>query len=196
MASCRAGHGSSIVCENLKTLVETVPTPRRVVLLGKGPSLQQWVPYAEPGTAVVAINEAATVGPCDYAIYVDRQHGQLDLSHTTPVRHHKWREQHDGRGYFFGGRKTDRCCLPPGRPRCTAGVALAWFGVWGVKDILTYGFDAYDGPTDTVYSDRIPKVLHRRENADYTEVNHGIRAMIRQFDLNVRWAHRGESFDA
>jgi hypothetical protein len=181
-------------------LVEWLETdcPLRAVLIGKGPSLDNYIDQDACGAFVMAINEAAEVVRCDAAIYidgfklsvprstvvfkapasvgsaVDRTYIYKRCKHTVP--------KPDEVGYHI-----------PHHGYGTSTAALTILGMWGVREVLMVGFDSLDDGGQTgKYARRL--IGHSRPNSAqaYVGINQGNRAALDHYGMAARWFHRGE----
>ena len=78
------------------------PAPGRVVVLGKGPSLEEYRPEGYANDVVVGLNEVCETYRCDFMVYVDNRMQNVKVPEgTLPLRQKGQRRQHDGRGYVW-----------------------------------------------------------------------------------------------
>lgn len=134
----------------INDLFKDVPKPRIGVLLGKGPSLDDYT--GEVGDAfVMGINEVPLAVPCHAAFYVDPLFARLGYPPgPLIIRPRTCKTAQNGRGYKFGTvhlgkrRPVDGCCPYGAIPAIGPGVgpfALTIFGMWGVHRVCLWGFE-------------------------------------------------------
>lgn len=192
---------------NIADYIKANPCPQRVVLLGKGPSLEDYRDEDFSGEFVVGCNEVAETYRCDMAFFIDDIMTGVEYPNSCLIaRQKKLKESHGGRGLFW---LWDG--VPSWARRSTAAMAIYWLSQWGVTDFLLVGFDAYDGPCEKVYANglRIKKergrrisrnvarpvagILHRDQSpGDFTSVNEIIANTLMFERLDPRWWHRGD----
>lgn len=178
---------------DVQALFDSVPAPKRLVLLGKGESLDCYAPGMFAPAPVMAINEAMVSKPCDYGIYVDKRHGRLEIPEEVVLIRPRCRAtQHGGRGYTFHRKGVD----PRTLVKATAGMAIYIAGLWGVQEIVFVGFDGYDRNDGKINADCVT-LLDGRENADYANVNECIDAALAHTGIGLTWFHRrfGEVYE-
>lgn len=180
---------------------------RRGVLVGKGPSLDDWDQEHE-GAILATLNETAlVVRDPDLVFFVDARvgealSGRLPFS-TIPIRPpavEALPALEDGQvGYLWQWTEGYRDHGVPS-PLATAAAALVVLARWGVRDLLLVGFDGYDGDHSPdgrhVYARVLePVQAGGRNNAGYRLINRQIDEVIARFGLLVAWQHRGESLE-
>lgn len=170
--------------------------PIRAVLLGKGPSLDDYGDADADGAFVMAINETAEVKRCDAAIYLDNF--KLDIPRSVVVF-----QPPTALGsavdetYLFKRRKQPKPGEEPlhipqhGYGTATAAVTI--LGMWGVCEMLMVGFDSKDGGGQTgKYAICLEDVSRPNSAQAYVGINQGTQAAIDFYGIEARWFHRGE----
>ena len=181
-------------------LVEWLATdcPPRAVLIGKGPSLDDYADQDACGAFVIAINEAAEVVRCDAAIYIDDF--KLDVPRSTVVfKAPASVGSAVDRTYIY---KRDKRTVPkpgdepyhiPHHGYGTSTAALTILGMWGVREVLMVGFDSLDAGGQTGrYAARL--IGHSRPNSAqaYVGINQGNAKALEHYGIKAHWFHRGE----
>jgi hypothetical protein len=162
------------------------PCTDRAVLIGKGPSVDKYIPDTS-GAVVAAINEAAATFPCEYMFYTDRNAGDVEIPETVvPVRSAKTAEKHGGRGYSY----VSRDAIPDEVRGCASAHAVWILGKWGVKEILFVGFDGWDDPRPAVQYGKCIKAINPLPSPNYSKINGTIRAALDATGVRPIWFHR------
>lgn len=178
--------------------------PPRAVVLGKGPSLDDYDPVRDRcGAFVLAINEAAEVVPCDAAIYVDSF--KLDVPEFTIIFRSKGATQTPDRmNYVFtrvkaaGPKPGQEAIAIPALGVGTATAAVTILGMWGIKQILLVGCDSADLPHKETgkYAGILSGRLRPHSAQAYRGINRGMINAMAFYGIAALWFHRGERFDA
>ena len=165
-----------------------LPCTDRAVLIGKGPSVDHYVPDTS-GAIVAGLNSAAAAFPCDYMFYNDRQAGDIEIPDSVvPIRSNKTVDKHGGRGYSYVARAE----IPDGIRGCASGPAVWILGKWGVKEILFVGFDGWDDPKPAA-ADQYGKSVDPSGSLpfpNYSKINGTIRAALDATGVRPIWFHR------
>lgn len=173
--------------------------PSRAVLLGKGPSLDEY--FADQharGAFVMAINEAAEVKPCHAAIYIDSF--KLDVPRSTIVfRPPTATGSPVDRAYLFkrgkprGPSPGDEDTHIPQHGFGTSTAAVTILGMWGVRNILMVGFDAKGSERETApYAECLRGKLRPHSAQSYAGIHNGTQAALDAYGISALWFHRGE----
>jgi len=165
---------------------------KRVVVLGKGPSLDRFIP--DPNDFLVALNEAAMVFPkVDVSVFNDNHVGKkLNLNPKTikvsPVGNHFYPVCHPN-NYTFTWTKLDPAKKLYGL--FTAGIALSVLGYHGVKDVYCVGMDGYDKDVRPAYASSIRNLaITERNNGNYNKENRQIDYVVDHFKMKLIFFHR------
>lgn len=182
-----------------------VSPPRRMVLLGKGPSLERYRDEDYRDWIVWGINETMAHYRCDIGCYVDKHHCLLLPFDKNPdlilLRPKTCSGHHDRKGYTIDFSNL----WPVSSPfynvtRSTAALSIFIAATWGVHEILCVGFDSMDydqtdvKPGAQIYAKTITAIKDRANN-NYGTINDCIRiAMAYEYlhPLRCRWWHRGD----
>lgn len=171
----------------LSDLFASVPAPETLVILSKGPSLDQyrreWAAYPH-----VALNEVIECLPGDYGLYLDAVFAQLNVpSFTALIRERRHEVHHGGRGYVFD---RDWFAGYGYHPGLTAVTAVNLAAIWGVKRLVFVGFDGLDGVGEQRYARCIRRILQPASKADYANVNPLLLDAIEAAGIESVWFHR------
>ena len=203
-----AGEGDDVIGRPLAEWLAT-DCPPRAVLIGKGPSLDNYTDQDACGAFVMAINEAAEVVRCDAAIYIDtlllhtEERYALRLPKTTIVFRSKGAPESEvERTYIFlrGSPRHDGPRLAADAPLHiphygygTLTAALTILGMWGVREVLLVGCDSWDrGGNSGNYARSLGGITRRHSCQPYSEINEGNRKAIEHYGITATWFHRGE----
>lgn len=195
-----AGEGSGVNERPLSEWLET-DCPPRAVLIGKGPSLDDYADQDACGAFAIAVNEAAEVVRCDAAIYIDQY--VLDVPRETIIFRSKAAPPSavDMTYLFFrGSPRRDGPRLAADAPLHiphygygTSTAALAILGMWGVREVLMVGCDSLDsGGRSGNYAKCLRGITRPNSGQPYHEINEGNAAALEHYGIKARWFHRGE----
>lgn len=185
-----------------------VPEHRHAVLLGKGPSLDNYVlnfPLSDNAVPALGLNDVPERLRCWAAIYVDGPPGRFRYSPEIIVIHHKhWPHKGADEDYEYN---WPACGQPPTLPTHmewkgrkeierggTSAVALTVLGMWGIKEILMVGFDGIDG--NEAVAECVPGAVANIPPKTYRRmVNPNVMRALEVFGMNPTWYHRGERWE-
>jgi hypothetical protein len=184
--------------KTIERFYRELPPPDRLVMLGKGPSLERYDPAEYRDWPVWGLNETMTQFPCDYGCYMD---GHFKDLHIPPgvvlIRPDNHSGHHGRRGYTYQPSRIADGFGPRYQVvHSTAAVSLYICGMWGVKKILLVGFDSWDknektGWCDYTYAKNLV-VLKKRSTNNYNVINRILGLVLAMWDFDLRWYHRGE----
>lgn len=189
-----------------KTLRDFLETdchePPRAVVLGKGPSLDDYgLDRDRCGAFVVGLNEVAEVIPCHAAVHLDDFKLEIApevLVFRPPIA---CCSSVDCTYVFERDDKPPK----PGREAYhlphhgfgTATAAVTILGMWGIREILFAGFDSYPETMQAGYAKCLEGKIRRPSggNRVYVGINKGIAAALTFYGIRALWFHQGERFD-
>lgn len=173
---------------------------RIAVLLGKGPSLDQYNEKKAPvGAYVMAVNEVPLVRLCDGVLYIHRRFDRLDYSPVRDIiRSLPGIDAHDGRGWYFheivSAPISDYLARPEmlfPTPGGSSGLALEILSLCGVRRVYMWGYDSLAEPPN--HSLAYARCLDGRTTCIPSErermlpiVRVGMFETIERFALDVR----------
>lgn len=182
------------------------PAPSRVVVLGKGPSLDRYDPDAHGDYTVFAVNEAVNAKPfgkpvhVDYWLYLDKVmadsfHG-FCLPDGCKIIRSRGKSPQLGGYWFFCGEDLPKRAGGGSIPK-----VICILGEWARRhlrqpmEIVIVGCDAWDNQgtwtDETMYAKCLPEIVGGR-NKSYASANMHLGKQIVEYAeyVRIRWFHR------
>ena len=175
----------------IDALITSTTPPERIVLLGKGKSLDR---YADQPKRIdwphMGINETVETMPCDYFIYLDEVMRQVDPGPEAIVlRPSNWIGAHGGRGYYFDKKQLRKKGY---ETRTSAACAVLLCHLWGVSSMTLVGFDGFDSGRSN-YAACLHRNLAPGGTKNLPAVNRSLGRILEQTRMPVTWWHRNHT---